>query len=384
MTMRKPLARGKKPLGRENMTFVYVLLASTVAFVSAQNATVVPKRFMVKVTSEPQIASFYRKAQTVNGTSLQGVTTHVNITSDVFSGSSFTLRDNEDIDLEELSKLDGVVKVYPIMQISLGISPTYRGDEALAHAQWTSHATMGVDKLHAEGILGEGALVGVVDTGVDYDHPALGEGYGPGYKIIGGYDFVGDGEWPYGDAAPDDDPMDDIGHGTHVSGIIIGNSSYFVGVVPEAKMMMYKVFGKYDITYTDVLVAAFVRAYQDGVRLFALAGMVAFPTNCKQLQYCATISQCVMHFAIGWPVVASRLVDKGVFVSIAAGNSGSAGPFYASNGAAGENVVAVASVENSILVAVDDVGHAVYKISIPILHSKIAELLSEAILVWSQ
>ncbi|KAK0429814.1 hypothetical protein EV421DRAFT_507525, partial [Armillaria borealis] len=115
-----------------------VLLASTAAFVSAQNATVVPKRFMVEVTSEPQISSFYRKARTVNGTSLQGVTTHVNITSDVFSGSSFTLRDNEDIDLEELSNLDGVVKVYPVMQISLGISPTYRGEDALAHAQWTS------------------------------------------------------------------------------------------------------------------------------------------------------------------------------------------------------------------------------------------------------
>ncbi|KAK0451334.1 peptidase S8/S53 domain-containing protein [Desarmillaria tabescens] len=162
-------------------------------------------------------------------------------------------------------------------------------------------------------------------------HEPLDGGYGPGCKIIGGYDFVGDGEWPYGDAAPDDDPMDDIGHGTHVSGLIIGNSSYFVGVVPEAKMMMYKVFGKYDITYTDVLVAAFVRAYQDGVDIIT-----------------SSISRNADEF---WPVVASRLVDKGVFVSIAAENSGSAGPFYASNGAARENVVAVASVENSILVA---------------------------------
>lgn len=59
------------------------------------------------------------------------------------------------------------------MQISLGISPTYHGEEALAHAQWTSHATTGVDKLHSEGILGEGALIGVIDTGVNYDHPAV-------------------------------------------------------------------------------------------------------------------------------------------------------------------------------------------------------------------
>jgi hypothetical protein len=28
--------------------------------------------------------------------------------------------------------------------------------------------------------------------GVDYTHPSLGGGFGPGYKIVGGYDFVGD------------------------------------------------------------------------------------------------------------------------------------------------------------------------------------------------
>lgn len=31
-----------------------------------------------------------------------------------------------------------------------------------------------------------------IDTGVDYNHPALGGGYGKGFKIVGGYDFVGD------------------------------------------------------------------------------------------------------------------------------------------------------------------------------------------------
>lgn len=31
-----------------------------------------------------------------------------------------------------------------------------------------------------------------IDTGIDYTHPALGGKFGPGNKIIGGYDFVGD------------------------------------------------------------------------------------------------------------------------------------------------------------------------------------------------
>jgi len=31
-----------------------------------------------------------------------------------------------------------------------------------------------------------------IDTGIDYTHPFLGNGIGPGHKVIGGYDFVGD------------------------------------------------------------------------------------------------------------------------------------------------------------------------------------------------
>lgn len=31
-----------------------------------------------------------------------------------------------------------------------------------------------------------------ISVGIDYTHPALGGGFGPGFKVIGGYDFVGD------------------------------------------------------------------------------------------------------------------------------------------------------------------------------------------------
>lgn len=41
--------------------------------------------------------------------------------------------------------------------------------------------------------------------------------------------------------------------------------------------------------------------------------------------------------------MASRLVEEGVVVTISAGNSGSAGPFYGSSGSSGKNVLAVAS-----------------------------------------
>jgi hypothetical protein len=57
---------------------------------------------------------------------------------------------------------------------------------------------------------GDSIIVGILDTGIDYNHPALGGGFGPGFKVIGGYDVFNQ----------DDDPMDDHSHGTHVAGII--------------------------------------------------------------------------------------------------------------------------------------------------------------------
>ena len=49
--------------------------------------------------------------------------------------------------------------------------------------------------------------------------------------------------------------------------------------------------------------------------------------------------------------MASRLVDQGVVVTISAGNSGTDGPFYASSGSSGKNVIAVASTDPSIAAA---------------------------------
>lgn len=62
------------------------------------------------------------------------------------------------------------------------LEPTVSGgiaDETSA-IKYTTHNATGVSKLHDAGIFGEGVIVGVVDTGVAYRHPALGGGFGPG------------------------------------------------------------------------------------------------------------------------------------------------------------------------------------------------------------
>lgn len=79
-------------------------------------------------------------------------------------------------------------------------------------------------------VMGTKVRVGVIDTGVDYDHPNLG---GPGFpntRIITGYNFVSDTV----------DPRDDMGHGTYVAGIV-GASGQITGVAPAVSLMAYKV-----------------------------------------------------------------------------------------------------------------------------------------------
>jgi subtilisin family serine protease len=77
---------------------------------------------------------------------------------------------------------------------------------------------------------GSGQTVCVIDTGIDYTHSSLGGCFGPGCKVIGGYDFVND----------DADPMEDEGHGTHVAGIVSSSHATYRGVAPGARLVAIK------------------------------------------------------------------------------------------------------------------------------------------------
>ncbi len=119
---------------------------------------------------------------------------------------------------------------------------------------------IGATAVHNVGVRGEGVRVAVLDSGIDYAHANFGgagtfaayeaaygadpsdpantsrDGMFPTAKVVEGYDFVGE-VWPDGALAPDDDPIDFQGHGTHVADIIGGRG----GVAPGVDLYAVKV-----------------------------------------------------------------------------------------------------------------------------------------------
>lgn len=173
-------------------------------------------------------------------------------------------------------------------------------------------------------------------------HPSLGGGIGPGFKVAGGRDVVGD-KYTGTTFFPDDDPYDCVGHGTHVAGIIAAEDDNFVGVAPKATIRSYKVFGcEYLSTGDDALIQAFVQAYDDGADVInaSIGGPGGWPED-------------------AWAAAASRIADQGVFIAISAGNSGDEGVWYPSSGDVGNSVTAVASITTEKYLAMITVAEGV-------------------------
>src|SRR3989344_2873462 len=84
--------------------------------------------------------------------------------------------------------------------------------------------------IHGLNITGRDQSVCIIDTGVNYNDASLGGGFGAGYKVIAGYDYVND----------DTNPIDDNGHGTHIAGIVAGSGSV-KGMAPDANIVALKV-----------------------------------------------------------------------------------------------------------------------------------------------
>ncbi|MDE1826725.1 MAG: S8 family serine peptidase [Thaumarchaeota archaeon] len=184
-----------------------------------------------------------------------------------------------------------------------------------------------------DGLEGQGVKVGIIDTGIDYNHPDL-LGYGPSGKVVGGYDYVN----------PNEKPLDTDGHGTEVAGIIAADGN-FTGIVPKAKLFSYKVSSTGEAVSSDYIVKAIQQAMQDGVNVVNIS-LGINKTNDQ-------IDNAI-----------DRAVKKGIVIVVAAGNNG---PQENTIGSPGKDINAItvgASYNNltSSLVATFEVGKKQYQV----------------------
>ena len=152
---------------------------------------------------------------------------------------------------------------------------------------------------------GVGAVIAVIDTGVQGDHPDLGG------RLRDGRDFVGDDPDNRGD--DDSVPEDGDGHGTHVTGITVANRDNgegIAGVAPGAQVVPLRVLDNEGGGFASDTIEAINWAVAKGVHVINLSLGDYVPLQSALVEdpdYAAALRNAV---------------DRGVIVVLAAGNNG--------------------------------------------------------------
>lgn len=192
----------------------------------------------------------------------------------------------------------------------------------------TIHADEGFDFFYAgEFAISDAVTIAVVDTGINYQHEDLNAHMWSNLKGEYGYDFYNG----------DNDPLDDNGHGTHVSGIAAAVSSNVKGMTGimgfHAQLMAIKVLHSDGTGYTSDVSNGIYWAVSNGAEIINLS-LGGEGTS-------AVLQESIL-FA----------VSQGVMVIMAAGNNGleiTSDVFYSPAGYAKdiEGAMAVGSISYS-------------------------------------
>ncbi|KIN03294.1 hypothetical protein OIDMADRAFT_119807 [Oidiodendron maius Zn] len=322
---------------------------------SNSNTTEVPNAFIIELQPDfySSLPPKERFARTAVASDVNYQVRHEYSSNDYFLGLSVLF--NKPVDLASLRQTAGVKNAWPVSRVSRP-QPFGSRESRTKSASSSSNTTLpnlrgsarvnqpldmgNVRRLHDQGIRGKGVLVALIDTGVDYRHPALGGGFGPGHKIALGYDFVGDDYDGTNTPVPGEDPLVTCpggGHGSHTTGIVAmedpDNQGFgLIGVAPEATIAVYRVFGCSGSVTNDVLIAAMLRAAQDGAIVLSMS-----------------IGEYDVWEEINvFDPIVSRLAQNGTVVVAAVGNFGTAGLYSTSTPAISVDALSVGSIENEI------------------------------------
>lgn len=149
------------------------------------------------------------------------------------------------------------------------------------------------------GYTGEGIIVAVIDTGVNYNHNDLAGNMWehPDYPHHG-YDFYN----------RDDDPMDDHSHGTHCAGTVAGQgaSGTQTGMAPSAKIMAIKIMSAEGGGSAGVMCEGIEFAVDNGAHVLSMSfGMAGGGTTSERILFRNTMI---------------NTLEAGIVASVGAGN----------------------------------------------------------------
>ncbi|KAJ1983938.1 hypothetical protein H4R33_004563 [Dimargaris cristalligena] len=250
--------------------------------------------------------------------------------SDVFAGSHIIVDEYYQTAISKFGSVQTIAPTLILTQESTVSTGTQPLSANLALPQ-INHGYTGVNQLVSQyGLTGAGVKIGIIDSGIDYTHPAFGNCFNTtDCPIRYGYDLVGDAFTGTNTPQPKPDPMDTCnGHGTHVAGIIAGNDGQFQGVVPQATLGIYRVMGCSTQTNSAILIKALQMAYLDGMKIINIS--ISAPAG----------------FAMDMDAsFGDYLNSKGVAIIAAAGNQGQRSFWMTGSPATGRHVVAVGSME---------------------------------------
>jgi len=251
--------------------------------------------------------------------------------------------------IDELAAIPGVLGVRPMRQMHL----------ALNKATQLMNAPAAWNLLGGQSNAGKGIKIGILDTGIDQNHPAFQDStlaFPAGFpkcsgsadacnytntKVIVARSYVSqivigneaDPKNPAADSVPDDySPRDRIGHGTGVASVAAGNTNTgsvtFSGMAPKAWLGNYKIWGSPQVNENppeDVWITAVEDAVKDGMDVINMSsGGMALTGPLDTGAACGSPA--------GTPcdplAVAFENAAKTVVIAVAAGNAGGDGYYY--------------------------------------------------------
>lgn len=211
---------------------------------------------------------------------------NLNLTSDEFKilpGSAMTLSQEK---LQEISQLKGVKGIYEDKKLKV-LDSGEMGHRAIGDPRKCQ-------QLSIQGLSGEGVTVALVDTGADPNHESLSN------RILAFKDFVNNQTFPY----------DDNGHGTHCASLIAGKGG--VGVAPKAKLAVIKVMDRDGGCYLSDAIKALDWCLENknryGIKVVSFSVGGAGPSDGSSIL----------------DEACNKMVDQGLVICVAAGNSGPA------------------------------------------------------------